>query len=227
MASITENSSIKELQEFVNQIYLLPNDRDFELAEMLSNIQRFAMRGVKGIRQGNPEKAKINTMLSTTWFSSIMTRLHIDIEETVWNRFPSVCSYCGKIPCSCKIDAVQGRKKVIVDDSKKPKTMQGFQEMFEKIYPAKTRTLEIAGLHLSEELGELSESIWTFRSEKRGCDLDIVVKEAGDYFSTVFGVFNSLNSSLAKELSELFYDNCHVCHKAPCECTYQFIRRFK
>jgi len=227
MASLSENSSIRDFQDFVNEVYVLPNDRDFDLGEMLSNVQRFAMRGIKGIRQGNVEKTKTNLLISLSWFSSTMTRLHADIEDAVWQRFPYLCSYCGNIPCSCKRDAVQSRKKVPVDDAKKPKTIREFQQMFSKIYPVSTRCLETGGIHLAEELGELSEAIWNFRSERRDCDLEIVVKEVGDYFSTVFGVFNSLNIDLAKELTGLFYDNCHVCHKVPCECTYKFIRRFK
>jgi len=227
MASFQENGNIRNFQEFVKEVYFLPNDRDYELSEMLNNIQRHAMRGIKGIRQGNLEKTKTNALISLSWFSSTMSRLHINVEDAVWQRFPYLCSYCGKTPCECKKNAMPGRKKVIIDESKRPKSMREFQEMFNKIYPASARTLEIAGLHLAEELGELSEAVWTFRGERRYCDLEIAVKEAADYYSTVMSVFNSLNVDAATELSKLFFNNCHVCHKTPCECPYRFVRRFK
>jgi len=227
MASVLENASIQDFQEFVNMVYVLPNDMDYELGEMLLNLQRSATRSIKGIRQGDSEKAKTNTLLSLSWFTSTMIRLHINVEEALWKRFPYLCSYCGKLPCSCKKEAVHKRRNVPVNDSKRPETIKEFQQMFNEIYPPSTRTLEIAGLHLAEELGELSQAIQVFRWGKSDSDFEIVAKEAADYLSTVFGVFNSLKADLGKELAKAFYDNCHACHKAPCECQYPFVKRFK
>jgi hypothetical protein len=32
---------------------------------------------------------------------------------------------------------------------------------------------------------------------------------------------------MAKELARIYYKNCHVCHKNPCECNFSFVARFK
>ena len=88
MASVKENTTIKEYQNFVEEVYRLPNDRDFSLWDMISNVERFMMRGLKGIRKGDREKTKTNLLIAFSWFMSIMNQLHIDIEERVWRRFP-------------------------------------------------------------------------------------------------------------------------------------------
>ena len=59
MPAVSRNIGIREFQSFISQVYGLPNDRHFELAEMHGNIQRFAMRGLKGIRQAGIERGAI------------------------------------------------------------------------------------------------------------------------------------------------------------------------
>jgi NTP pyrophosphatase (non-canonical NTP hydrolase) len=228
MASISEDTTIKELQAFINEVYGLPNDRHFELSEMLNNIQRFAMRGIKGIRKNNVERTKKNLIISFSWLLSTLNRLHINLEEETWKRFPYLCSYCGAMPCECKDKKVQKRVYITdIDDSKRPKTLNEFQKMFNDIYPSSTRTLEHAGVHLAEEIGEFSEALMAYRNEKEDSDFKRILVEAADYFSCLVGVFNSLNVDLASEIADLYSDNCHECHNSPCSCDYSYIKNYK
>jgi NTP pyrophosphatase (non-canonical NTP hydrolase) len=116
---------------------------------------------------------------------------------------------------------------MVIDESKRPKSLEGFQKMFEEIYPSSTRTLDHAGVHMAEEMGEFSEAIMFFRGGHRDEDFKAVKLEAADLLSTLFGVFNSLGMSAAGELSSIFSDNCHICHKAPCICDFKYITDFK
>ena len=227
MASVSKKTSIKQIQNFIQEVFGIPNDRHFELNEMLNNIQRFAMRGLKGIRKENTDEIKKNLMISFSWFVSTLNRLHIDLEEEVWKRFPYLCSYCGSCPCVCKTMKVQKRVKMIRDNSKRPKTLSEFQEMFGNIYPASTRNLDNAGVHLAEEVGEFSEALTAYRGERKETDFYNVLVEAADYFSCLIGVFNSLNLSLSAELTKIFSNNCHVCHQAPCICEYTYIKSYR
>jgi hypothetical protein len=88
MASVKPDISLKEYQNFVQEVYGLPNDRYFSTWDMISNMERFMMRGLKGIRKGDREKTKLNVLIALSWFISIMNQLHIDIEEEIWKRFP-------------------------------------------------------------------------------------------------------------------------------------------
>lgn len=225
--SLEKGDSIKELQEVNRLIYQESDDKFFNNWEVFSNQERFMMRALKGIRKGDQEKIKLNLCIATSWFLAIMNRLHIDLEEAVWTRFPYLCSYCGSAPCMCKKIKPQKRPKITHDLGKKPQDLSEYQKMFEKIYPAKTRTLDHAGIHLAEEQGEISEAIQIFTGSHDNKYFQSIVEESADYFSCVMGVFNSAGIDFEKEMLEFFENNCHVCHKLPCSCDFTIIAEFK
>lgn len=226
MPRVNLDTTIWEYQNFVKVVYGKPNDLHYDLSDMLNNIQRFAMRALKGVRKGDSEKTRTNLMISLSWFMSTMNRFHINLEEVVWKRFPYLCSYCGTKPCSCKSVKGERRTDIVVDDSLKPHTLEHFQNMFKKIYPPEFRTLEHAAVHLAEEIGEFSEAMLTYRGEHREDHRINISMEAADVFSCFMGIFNSLNSNLAQELFKKFPDGCHECRKTPCECDFSFVMRY-
>lgn len=227
MPSIKYNITIPKYQQFTKDIYGLSNDRYFDTDDMLINIQTFIMRGIKGIRKKDEDQTKLNLLVAQSWFFSLLNQLHINFEEVVWKRFPYACSYCTMCPCSCTKNKVKRRKQIVPDETKRPKTFADFQQMFSTIYSPEKRTLADSGIHLAEELGELSEAIFRYRGLRRSEDFAAVTAETADLFSCLMGVFNSLNVDVAKELSLLFINNCHVCKKAPCECSFDYIKGFK
>ncbi len=227
MLSVKPDITIKEYQSFIKEVYGLPDDRHFGVSEMLTNVQRFAMRGIKGIRKNDQEKTKVNMMISISWSMSLMNQLHIDIEDEIWKRFPYLCSYCASCPCFCKEKKPDKRQAVNSDGSKRPKTLADFQKMFNEIYPASSRTLEHAGIHLAEEIGEFSEAVLAYRGGHQEISFEKLSSETADVFSCFMGVLNSFDIDLSKELSLFFSENCHVCKKAPCECGFDDIMRFK
>jgi len=227
MASVKENTTINEYQSFVKEVYGLTNKRDYSLQDMLTNVERFTMRALKGIRKKDKNKTKINLLISLSWLMSVMNQLEIDIENEIWKRFPYVCSYCASCPCFCKEKKTKIRHKVFVDEKKRPKTFKKFQDMFAKIYPPENRTMEDAGIHSVEELGEFAEANLAYRGEHKRIDFDRISREAADLYSCFMGVFNSLQIDAAKELAISFSNNCHVCHKAPCVCSFSSVTQFK
>jgi NTP pyrophosphatase (non-canonical NTP hydrolase) len=117
--------------------------------------------------------------------------------------------------------------KVSGNASMRPKTIDGFQSMFGRIYPADTRTLEGAAIHLAEEVGELSEAFHVYIGSHRESNFQNIYDESADFFSCAMGVFNSIDIRYAEELSKLYSDNCHVCKNAPCTCTFDSVNEFK
>ncbi len=83
MASLKENPTFSEYQKIVKDIYGVSNDRHFSTSDMLANIERFLMRGLKGIRKGDREKTKTNMMISLSWFMSFLNQLHVNAEDEV------------------------------------------------------------------------------------------------------------------------------------------------
>ena len=66
MASIKPNTTIREYQDFVKEVYGVPNDQYWDSQEMLTNIQRFTLRGIKGIRKGDTSKIILNLLITQT-----------------------------------------------------------------------------------------------------------------------------------------------------------------
>jgi len=227
MAKISKNVTLNEYQGFIFSVYGFPDDRHFTTNDMLVNIQRFLMRGLKGIRKDDIEKTKFNLLISLSWTMSLLNRLHVKIEDEVWHRFPYVCSHCGVCPCLCDKKGAKKRKKIKINNKLKPKKIQKFQEMFEKIYPSNKRNLENAGIHLAEELGELSEAILAYRGSHSEKDFNNIKLEAADLISCLFAAFNSMGLDLAEELSVMFTNNCHECKKSPCICNFRDIVNFR
>lgn len=227
MLRFLRSGSISDLQKINTEIYGVPDDRFFSMPDLLSNQIRFTMRALKGIRQNNFKKVKLNTAIAFSWLLAITARLHIDMEKVLWRRFPFACSYCGICPCKCKKRKPSKRKVVKLRKSIRPQSLDDFQQMFAKIYPSSSRTTEAAAIHLAEEMGELSEATNTYFAEHHQKQFLVIQNEVADYISCLFSMANSTNINLAGDLSRMYQRNCHICHRAPCICSFTFVSNFK
>src|SRR3989344_4044054 len=102
MSSFLKGGTVSDFQNLIGNIYSLPDDRLYSIWDLLTQQQRFTMRALKGIRKENVERVKSNLLISFSWLMAIANRLHINVEEDVWKRFPGICSYCGSRPCACR-----------------------------------------------------------------------------------------------------------------------------
>jgi NTP pyrophosphatase (non-canonical NTP hydrolase) len=225
--SFSEAQTLGDFQEFVEHVYALPDDRLYSISDILAHEQRFAMRALKGIRKGDANKLKLNLLISLSWLMAIANRLHIDSENEVWKRFPRLCSYCGERPCACKTIKPTARLKVKIDNGLRPKSLAEMQVMFDEIYPTKSRMLADAGVHLAEEVGEVSEAVHNYLGQHKQKQFDDVKLEIADFISCVFGLANSAGMDIAEELGKMYSNNCHVCHEAPCVCNFSEVAQIK
>jgi NTP pyrophosphatase (non-canonical NTP hydrolase) len=221
------NETVSYYQALIKDIYEVPCDRNFSVPDLISQIHRFTMRALKGIRKDDRHKLVRNLFISLCWAMILANRFRIDVEEVMWQRFPMLCSYCGTRPCSCKRIKPKKRKKIFKNRALKPKRVADFQAMFEQIYPAGSRTLQHAGVHLGEEMGEVAEAVHNFLGEHRKGQLVLIEEEVADYLSCVFSVANSANINVAQGIHEMFEKNCFVCHQLPCSCSFSTFSRFK
>ncbi len=227
MFSFRKTGTLADFQSFIRDVYTIPDDRIYSIWDLLTQQQRFAMRALKGIRKGSKEKLKKNLLISFSWLMAIVNRLHIEIEEEVWKRFPMLCSYCGYRPCVCKKIKLVGRVKGKIDNTLRPHNLAEFQKMFNKIYPGNRRTLADAGVHLAEEMGEVSEAVHNYLGQHQQKQFDDIKLEIADFISCIFGVANSAKIDVAKELTNIYNNNCHVCHGAPCICRFSEIAQIQ
>ena len=227
MASFKENGTITDLQHFSEEVYSSKNDRLYSTQDLVIHIQRFMMRALKGIRRDDPEMLKTNLVMALAWFTAVCNRLHVNIEEEVWKRFHYVCSYCAHKPCVCKTLKPKSRVITKPDPSLKPRTMRDFQHMHAEIYPPTSYNVFEAGVHAGEEVGEIAEAVHNYLGQHKDELFDQVRLELADFISCLFDVANSIKMDVAHELSVAFTENCHVCHKAPCICSFDEVAEFK
>lgn len=227
MASFSHHQSIKDYQDFNKAVYSLPDDRMFSIQDLVSHSERFTMRALKGIRKNNKNRLTLNLLIAFSFYMAVCNRLHLDIEEAIWRRFPMVCSYCGKKPCVCRKEKTIERIKISRVPSKRPNRMIDIQQMFNEIYPAETRTLADAGVHMAEEAGEVSEAMSVYLGEHKAQQFANLTDEIADWYSCAFGVANSAGIDVAGGLAKMFYDGCHVCHNTPCSCNFTAVSGYK
>jgi len=227
MQNFNRQNSLFQFQKLIQEIYGPPADRLYSILDLLTQQQRFAMRALKGIRKGDKEKLKKNLFISFSWLIVIANRFHINVEAEVWRRFPMFCSYCGRQPCACKKIKPATRAAIVRRSSLKPMMLADFQKMFAEIYPPQFRTLVDAGLHFAEEIGEVGETIHGFLGEHKNVQFNEVKNEIADCVSCIFGIANSAAIDIAKELEEMYYDNCHACHIVPCVCNFSSMAKFQ
>jgi len=239
------NESLHKFQKMVWDIYGVADDRLYSNWDLISNMERFTMWGLKGIRKGkigdiniqaknkagsdNPAESfsqtfstaglKFNLLVAAAWLFALCSRLHIDLEKQVWQRYPGCCPYCGLAPCQCakwKNPKIKKNKS----NKSKPSTLAGLQKRMDEIYPNQNRSLEHAGVHWAEELGELSEAWHLFQGTHKKKHFIQLEKEAADYFSHFLTVANSAGFDFAQEFYKLIPGKCHVCNKKQCICNY-------
>jgi len=216
----------RDFQKIIADIYGQPDDRHFSIYDLVSNQNRFTMRALKGIRKKDSRKIKANLIIAFCWLLAIANRLHIDLDDAIWRRFPNLCSYCGKAPCQCKKIKPRKRRKIGRIGTARPTTIAEFQAMFGRIYPPGSRSVVDAGIHLAEETGEIGEAITIYLGEHRRSQFTEIENELADWISTMFGLVNSINFDLERDVERSFKNGCHICKSTPCKCSFSYIAKF-
>jgi len=227
MHKFTRTQSLSEFQGFIRQVYSLLDDRMFSISDLVSQQERFTMRALKGVRKGDHDKIRYNLLTALSWVMTLANRLHIDTEKALLRRFPGRCSYCGNKPCNCKATKPTERAVLPPTAFSPPANLEELQAMIADIYPPQNRTLTDAAIHLAEETGEVSEAVHNFLGEHLDEQFTAIEDEISDYLSCLFGLANSAEINVALGLVELFPDGCHICHQAPCICSFSFVAKFK
>jgi NTP pyrophosphatase (non-canonical NTP hydrolase) len=208
--------SLTDFQALNQGIYGVQNDRNFEAADMASRIHSYITRVLKAVRKNNTEHACYHLAMGFSWSLALANRLHINLDDQMWERFPGYCPYCLKTPCSCKERAEErGQRQPI---GERPTTLRQFQNMLRGIYP--NNTLKDAAMHLAEESGELGENVEFFRGTHDPEHFNEIVIELVDVVTNICAVASCLGVDLAVEMEHNMGDGCPKCHESPCGCGY-------
>jgi NTP pyrophosphatase (non-canonical NTP hydrolase) len=140
------------------------------------------------------------------WYFPLMAKLRVrSVEELVFRKFPYACPYCRLAPhrdSDCKV--VRGTAPTVDhsalqtlyyrNHNKRPNSLNGWQSMFQEIYPRSVEDKGRSTVGLLEELGELAEAIRVFEKHPK-----YFAGEAADIFSYLMGIANEHAIRLAQE----------------------------
>lgn len=140
------------------------------------------------------------------WYFPLMAKFRIrSVEELIFRKFPYACPYCRLTPhedAPCKL--VRGTKSTVDHDElrklykknreMKPPSLNGWQRMFQDIYPRSTTDDGRSTIGLLEELGELAEAIRVYDQYPK-----YLIGEAADTFSYLMGIANEHQIRLAMD----------------------------
>jgi len=232
------SKTLDEWYKTVNAIYL---DRNFYRS--LESIYLHFIEVVASLNTAGEASRKkgINAELylpkALAWFFAFCGRAGIpSIEQMIWAKFPNICPYCrlpehkGRFcketdPTKAKID--WNELKLIGEREKTsmPKTISGWQRMFNKIYPRDENTKHEFNIkRMGEECGETAEAIRILPLAPRH-----IICEAPDIFAWLMGFANQFDSDnkvleseigqkLENALLDLYPEGCKDCGFSICKC---------
>ncbi len=211
--------SLANFQKLNAQIYLVQNDQNFETSAMVSRMHRYVTQILKAVRKEKTENAGYWISMGFSWSLALANRLHINLDEEMWKRFPGVCPYCVDARCTCK-ERAASRQVVSINPSHiiKPSTLFSFQKMFAGIYP--DNTLQDSAMHLAEEAGEVDEAVEHFMGTHDQRLFEAIAIELVDVITHLFAVATGLQLDLACEMEKYFNEGCLKCHRTPCGCGF-------
>jgi pyrimidine deaminase RibD-like protein/NTP pyrophosphatase (non-canonical NTP hydrolase) len=207
-----------------------PNSIFAHLVEVVGGLSSLASsKSKKGV------DAQAYIVKALAWWLSLCGKLGVrSIEEMLWDKFPSVCTYCQKKPHDSDIclerKAASGGPPwevlaVMGEKAERPKRLRDWQSMFAQIYPVQqTEDYGPSFARLAEELGELAEAVRIFSSEP-----GYLLSEAADVFAWIMHIQNILHSksginasrrgeALEQTFARSYPNGCLACSKKLCAC---------
>lgn len=145
------------------------------------------------------------------WYFPLLAKLKVrSAEELIFRKFPYACPYCRRAPHEDRVcKTVKGTESTVdhdalrrvyeANESKRPRTLDQWQLMFQAIYPRSTSDAARSTLGLFEELGELAEAVRVFERFPK-----YFAGEAADIFSYLMGLANEYALRLEQETGESF-----------------------
>ena len=238
-------TSKKELPNTLDGWYLLVNsiylDRNFyrdpssifaHLVEVVGSLSLLATEKTKP--RIEPEQYIPKAL---AWWMALCGKLGVrSVDDMLWTKFPGVCSYCHfevhkQSPCREKKKTPPspnwprlielGQSNV----SSRPTTLDGWLEMFARIYPSSdTEQYPATFGRFSEELGEVAEAVRVFPVAP-----GYFLSEGADLFAWLMhlhGVVSAKNEAQGKPrlpqlqqgLGEMYPGVCRDCGSSVCTC---------
>ncbi|TES97041.1 hypothetical protein E3J85_00685 [Patescibacteria group bacterium] len=210
--------ALSQAQNLIQEIYGIPDDRLYEVEDLLYYEQKFILRYIKLLQSKDRPGVVENLVVALAWFLALMNRYHFDLEKITWKRYSYKCPFCMDIPCSCSKKGDPKAKKTGRPTSRKPQSLKEWQEVIGKIYP--NEDVNEVNFRILYQTNNLDYAFRNFLRRKEKKHFKKIENQSADCFVLFVRALNALEIDLEKEFDHLFGKGCYVCHKMPCECNY-------
>ena len=230
------NRSLDEWYIKINSIYL---DTNFYRNSTSIFTHLVEVIGGLSLLASDKQKENLNpkdfVSKCLAWWMALCGNVGIkSVSEMIWIKFPTVCSYCFEKPhnhTKCKKNKKRSsspdwdelKKLGDKNRSEMPITLDEWQSMFTNIYPVGNDTYQLTFSRITEELGELAESIRVFPLQP-----SYFLSEASDVFAWLMHLQNLIMEKsedqhekavpLSVQFAESYPDTCYTCKKQVCSC---------
>ncbi len=173
------------------------------------------------------------------WYCALATRLGVDVEKALWEKYPRVCPRCLATVCECgqapaPIQVERLQSIALERSSQRPVNLRDWQIMFANLYkgpfggseiPQDRDRVALVFARIAEELGEVGEAILIDASIDANAEF-IVRNEMADLGAWIFALANNTQhiceagegTYLADEVWDYYPGKCHYCQEVPCLC---------
>ncbi|SNB46263.1 diguanylate cyclase [Geobacter sp. DSM 9736] len=174
-----------------------------------------------------------------SWYCALATRMEVDLEDAIWQKYPLVCPRCLLRKCECSsspvpVDPVKLSMISLENSHNRPESLRDWQTMFGQLYrgpngvaniPHSRERLALIYTRIVEEIGEVSESMRL--DPVVDADARLILKnEIADLGAWIFSLANNLHcmdstangANLADLLWRLYPGKCNRCNEPKCAC---------
>lgn len=232
--------SLNQWAEMFRVIYFPTQNYNRSKVEIFTHLVKVFGGGSRYLfRTSDPDGSRDYLAKIFGWYCALANRLNVDLEETLWQKYPGVCPRCMQNVCACQRtpDEIDPRKLAVLAAThtrQRPRTLREWQSMFANMYrgpsgaeavaPSRDRLAMIFS-RMAEELGEVAEAILLDEAIDHNVQL-VVRNEMADLCAWIFALANNLQFvdptasgvTLADVSWNLYGGKCHRCLHAPCIC---------
>lgn len=213
----------EEFQAMLHHIYGEANKR-FGDSDLILRLLEEIAAVMEIARKDERELFPAQLARTCSWWFALTSRLKLDVQEMLWNKYPGVCPYCLKPEnCSCGVEhpnipkeqKEMALRRLRHEREAEPRTFAGHQALHRKLYFLQNRRiLPInTAAHLAEEAGEISK-------EFRHRNFEALQDEMADAASWMFALANRCEFDLAEAIWSQYPYECERCRKMVCDCKH-------
>ena len=182
---------METLSHLQGRLCLFKGDAKFEQAQLAEWTTKFCR--LFSIDEGRTQAIFIDTPAQLRAVLDellvLAKRCGVNMEMAVWAKYPNICPYCLKKPCSCGPRKTKLHKRLDTPPPQGGLTLGNLQRMLGDIYPNHTSLLQEC-LDVIEEVTESSLEVWSSKDRRR------VEEEFADTFARLIRLANTLGVPL-------------------------------